>query len=106
MHCTVFWLFFGSLAQFAEVNNHANIRHQIAVPSSLISSRSFRRNLATIVMPDLETNPESRRRFSNGFVACLCHISGHALVTNYSIYKLLRFWLLINRLINFIKNLK
>ena len=53
-------LIFGSLAQFAEVNNNANIRHQIAVPSSLISSRSFRRNLATIVMPNLATNLPNR----------------------------------------------
>ena len=53
-------LIFGSLAQFAEVNNNANIRHQIAVPSSLISSRSSRQNLATIVMPNLATNLPNR----------------------------------------------
>ena len=53
-------LIFGSFAQFAEFNNNANIRRQIAVPSSLISSRSFGRNLATIVMPDLETNLPNR----------------------------------------------
>ena len=53
-------LIFGSLAQFAEVNNDTNIRHQIAVLSSLISLHSFRRNLATIVMPSLATNLPNR----------------------------------------------